>query len=161
MRDLGSPAMPFAFLKNILKTFDERANILVVRNKKKTIAGMLIIKDRKTLYNPFASSLREYNFLCPNNLLYWEAIKFGCRSGLFYFDMGRSTIGTGPFAFKLQWGAVPENLSYQYLFHKSSQMPVCDATNNKYTLPIKVWKRLPLFVTNYLGPKVIRYLPEL
>jgi len=161
MHDLGSPAMPLAFFQNMLVKFVGRCSVLVVKHKGKTIAGMFLVKHKTTMFNPFASSLKKYNFLCPNNLAYWEAIKMSCRNGLSYFDFGRSTIGTGPFKFKLQWGAIPENLSYQYSLCKTSQMPICDAINNRYDLAIKIWKRLPIWVTNYIGPKIVRYLPEL
>lgn len=161
MRDLGSPAMPLGFFNNIIDTFSDRADILLVKHKKKTIAGTLIIKHKKTLFDPFVSSLKKYNFLRPNNFMYWEAIKLGCRDGLAYFDLGRSTKGTGAFNFKLQWGAEPQNLSYQYIFQRSSRIPVCDALNNKYDLAIRIWKRLPIWLTNYVGPRIIRYLPEL
>lgn len=161
MRDLGTPPMPLIFFKNILAAFSDKANILTVKKNNKIIAGMLLIKYKGTLYDPFVSSLKKYNPLRPNNLLYWEAIKFGCRNGFSYFDLGRSTAGTGLFDFKAQWGAYAEPLSYQYIFNKSSQIPICDAVNNKYGLAIEIWKRMPVFITNYIGPKLIPHLPEL
>jgi len=161
MRDLGTPVMSHQFFINIVESFKERAKIVIIRRENEAIAGMLLIKHKLTLYDPFVSSLREYNDLRPNNLLYWEAIKFGVSNNLSYFDLGRSTIGTGLFNFKSQWGASHIGLSYQYLFNKSSHAPVCDAINNKYQLAIKIWKKLPICFTNFLGPKLIPFLPEL
>ena len=161
MHDLGSPAMPLRFLENILSIFSKRSTIIVIKQNNTAIAGMIVLKHKKTLYDPFVSSLKKYNYLRQNNLLYWEAIKFGQECGLTEFDLGRSTIGSGVFNFKSRWGAKTENLSYQYIFNRIKRMPICDSVNNKYALCIKIWKKLPLWVTNYIGPKLIPYLPEL
>ena len=57
---------------------------------------------------PWASSLREYFSLCPNNLLYWEMIRWGCKNGYQRFDFGRSSPDSGTYRFKKQWGAKEE-----------------------------------------------------
>jgi hypothetical protein len=44
---------------------------------------------------PWASSLREFFSLCPNNLLYWEMIRWGCENGYQRFDFGRSSPNSG------------------------------------------------------------------
>ena len=53
---------------------------------------------------PWASSLRDYNTLCPNMLLYWDAIQLHRRALPQVFDMGRSTPNEGTFKFKAAVG---------------------------------------------------------
>jgi FemAB-related protein (PEP-CTERM system-associated) len=160
-RDLGTPLHSKDFFRKILREFNKSSGIIVAKYKEKVIAGMLYIHFKNIFNDPWASSLREYNKLCPNNILYWEAIKCACKNGLEYFDFGRSTIDQGTLMFKRQWGAEQIPLYYQYSLNKAKTIAKTTAVNkSKYQLAINIWKRLPLIITNTIGPVVVRYLPE-
>ena len=159
-RELGTPIYPKYFFRNIFDEFKEETNLIVVKYHGIVIGGMMFILFRKTFSDLWASSLKKYNKLCPNNILYWEAIKYACKNGFEIFDLGRSTIDSGTFRFKKQWGAMPIQLNYQYLLNKADKMPEVNSHNNQYQMAINVWKKLPLPVTNTLGPMLVRYLPE-
>jgi len=161
MRDLGSPSFPFIFFKQIKEKFKHNCQILSVSFENKIIASMFVLKWRNFFSDPWASSLREYNYLNPNNFLYWNAIKMACHEDYTIFDMGRSTIDTGTYHFKKQWGSKPIKLNYQYIFNRSKTIPVVDAKHNKYEMAIQVWKKLPLNIANLIGTRLIKYLPEL
>jgi serine/alanine adding enzyme len=76
--------------------------------------------------------------------------------------MGRSTPGTGPHLFKQQWGAIEQRLFYQYYYSGSASTAVnLSNARGKYGLAIATWKKLPLFITRFLGPYVVRHLPDL
>jgi len=92
MRDLGSPVHSRAFFTEILTKFRDSAKLLIVRKKDKAIGAGLCLSFKDTLMMPWASSLRSYRPNCPNNLLYWEAIRYGCEKGYRVFDFGRSGI---------------------------------------------------------------------
>jgi FemAB-related protein (PEP-CTERM system-associated) len=160
-RELGTPLHSKAFFRKILEEFNKSSGIIVAKYKEKVIAAMLYIHFKNVFSDPWASSLREYNKLCPNNILYWEAIKYACKNGFEYFDFGRSTIDQGTLMFKKQWGAEQISLYYQYSLNKAKTISKINAVhNNKYQLAIKIWKRLPLIITNKIGPIFVRYLPE-
>ncbi len=161
MRDLGSPVFSILFFKTILNEFNNYAEIISVQFKNKIIASMFVIKWENYFSDPWASSLKEYNYLNPNNLLYWHAIKKAKNENFKIFDMGRSTLDTGTYHFKKQWGAIPQKLDYKYVFNLETKIPIVDAKNNKYDKIIQIWKKLPIFVANFLGKKIIKYLPEL
>jgi serine/alanine adding enzyme len=160
-RDLGTPLHNKTFFRKVLEEFHTSSNIIVVNHRDKVIAGMLCIYCKTVFSDPWVSSLREYNKLCPNNILYWEAIKYACRNGFEYFDFGRSTIDSGTYVFKKRWGAEPVQLNYQYFLNKAHKIPNVNAHDNKYQIAINIWKRLPLKIANTIGPRVIKYLPEL
>ena len=160
-RDFGTPLHKKVFFRKVLEEFSGKSGIIVVKLKKKVIAGMLYIRYRKVFSEPWASSLREYNKLCPNNLLYWEAIKYASENRFEYFDFGRSTINCGTYNYKKQWGAEPVQLNYKYFLNRADKIPVVNAHDNRYQTAINIWKKLPLPVANVIGNKVIRYLPEL
>jgi FemAB-related protein (PEP-CTERM system-associated) len=160
-RDLGTPLHSKSFFRKVLEEFHKSSGIIVVKYKDKVIAGMLYIYFKNVFSDPWAASLREYNKLCPNNILYWEAIKYASKNGFEYFDFGRSTIDSGTYMFKKQWGADQIRLNYLYFLNKAEIIPEFNVYNNKYEFAINVWKKLPLIIANTIGPRLVRYLPEL
>ena len=160
-RDLGTPIFPKLFFRNIFDKFSNLTDLIVVKYKNKVVGGMLVMGYKNMFSDLWVSTLRKYNDLCPNELLYWEAIKFACRNGFEYFDFGRSSINQGTFNFKKKWGAKPVPLYYQYYLNRANSISQINAVqNSKYQLAIKIWKRLPLIIANRIGPIVVRYLPE-
>jgi FemAB-related protein (PEP-CTERM system-associated) len=161
LRHLGTPVFPLAMFKAVAQIFASRVELLVLKLNGKPVSGMFLFKFKKMISEPWVASLREYNKIYVNNFLYWQAIDYACRHGFEIFDFGRSTIDAGTYVFKAQWGAEPVPLRYQYHLNKARAIPIVDAVNNKYQIAIDIWKRLPLAFTNFVGPKLVRYLPEL
>jgi len=159
MRDLGTPVYDKNFFRNILEVFPETTRIISVMLGNKTVASGLLTWFRDALEVPWASSITDYRDKCPNNLLYWEAIRFAIENGYGKFDFGRSTPDGGTYRFKKQWGAQPVQLHWQYLLENGGQVPDLNPCNPKYSLAIKVWQRLPLAVANSLGPLIVRSIP--
>jgi hypothetical protein len=107
---------------------------------------------------PWASSLREYFSKCPNNLLYWETIKRASERGCKQFDFGRSSVDSGTYHFKRQWGAKPLQIYWQTLTFTVEAQISSPADNSKFQLALEVWKRLPVAVTTLIGPRVRKYI---
>jgi hypothetical protein len=93
-----------------------------------------------------------------NDFMYWEIMERARQRGCRVFDYGRSKRGTGAFDFKRFWGFEPEPLHYEYFLVKAQEMPNLSPTNPKYETMIRLWRRLPLVVTQVLGPPVAKYL---
>ena len=108
---------------------------------------------------PWASSLREFNSLCPNHLVYWTALETALAEGATVFDFGRSTPDEGTFKFKEQWGAEPLPLHWEYWLASGDRLPDASPKNPKYRLMIETWKRLPLWMANLAGPRIVRDIP--
>lgn len=159
MRDLGTPVYGRNFFHNVLEEFPESTKILSITHDGRTIASALLTWYKDTLEVPWASSNRDFRTLCPNNLLYWEAIRFAISTGAKRFDFGRSTPGEGTYKFKQQWGAKPVPLYWQYLLREGDPLPEVNPKNPRYRLAIQTWQRLPLMITNLLGPHIVRCIP--
>jgi FemAB-related protein (PEP-CTERM system-associated) len=159
MRDLGTPVYGRAFFAEILSTFAESSTILLVESGKTLVASAIALRYRDTLEVPWAASLRQFQSLCPNNLLYWMLIKHAIRNGLEHFDFGRSSPGDGPYKFKAQWGAEPIPLVWEYWLPEGGIFTDISPQNKKYSIAIKFWKSLPLALTNRMGPAVVRGIP--
>lgn len=159
MRDLGTPVYSRDFFVNVLEGLPENTRIIVVRLQGKAVAAGFLYHHGTTLEIPWASSIRDFNSLCPNNLMYWESIRHGLCLGLGHFDLGRSTPGAGTFKFKEQWGAKPQALAWHYLLPQGGTLPDLTNQNPKYSLAIDLWQRLPLAVTRLIGPPIVRCIP--
>ena len=161
LRRLGTPVFSISFFESLIEEFPEHIDLFVLNLNSKTVSAMFMFKFRDTIAEPWVSSLAEYNRIYVNNFLYWKAIEYAYEKGFKVFDFGRSTEGTGTYNFKKQWGAIPVPLYYEYFLNRAKSIPKVDAVDNKYQFVIDVWKKLPLAITNFVGPKVVKYLPEL
>ena len=159
MRDLGTPVYAQRFFAEVLTAFPGDSRIIAVYLEGKPLAAGLIVRFRETVEIPWASSIRDYNTLCPNNLLYWTALKHTLEIGCKRFDFGRSTPGEGTYRFKEQWGARPLQLNWQYLLPEGASLPELNNKNPKFEMAIKVWQRLPLQLTRVLGPQIVKNIP--
>jgi len=159
MRDLGTPVYGKAFFANILKTFPEQSQIIVIRLENRPIATGFLLGDGDTLEIPWASTIRDVNHLSINMLLYWEVLRFAMVYQYRYFDFGRSSKNSGTLKFKRQWGAQAKQLYWHYWLDKNVEIPSLNPNNPKYALVIAAWKRLPISVTQLLGPMIVKNLP--
>jgi serine/alanine adding enzyme len=159
MRDLGTPVYARALFDEVLRAFPGRARVMVVRLEGRPIAAGIGYRTGRLFEVPWASSIREYNALCPNHMLYWHAIESALGEGVEVFDFGRSTPGEGTFKFKAQWGAQPVPLHWEYWLPPGHELPDQGPTNPKFKLAIEGWKRLPLWLANAAGPKIVRWIP--
>jgi FemAB-related protein (PEP-CTERM system-associated) len=159
MRDLGTPVYAEKFFANVLATFPNDTRIISVYKGEKPIAAGLISYFKNTVEIPWASSIREFNSLCPNNLLYWTALQFAIQNGFQQFDFGRSTPNEGTYRFKEQWGARPTQLHWQYLLCENETLPELNTKNPKYQQAISIWRRMPVFLTKLIGPSIVKNIP--
>jgi serine/alanine adding enzyme len=159
MRDLGTPVYGPELFSHVLQTFPGRARLIVVRLNQAPIAAGFTYRTRGMTEIPWASSIRDFNNMCPNHLLYWHAIAAAVEEGSEIFDFGRSTPNEGTFKFKEQWGAKPVALHWEYLLASAQQLPDVSPRNPKFRLLIEAWKRLPLWLANAVGPGLARNIP--
>lgn len=160
MRDLGSPVHSEKWLKHIVSAFGDRALIGVVYKNVFPIGAGLMLMHNKMVTVPWASTLKEFNRLSPNMMLYWTFLEYAADREYDFFDFGRSTPGEGTYAFKKQWGARPEPL-YWYRFNEASEKGVSGALNMNWRKTMeKVWQRFPLSVANSVGPYLRKYIDK-
>ena len=159
MRDLGTPVYSKSFFKNILEEFPESTWICSVYKDEEVVASGFLVGFKERLEIPWASSLRRYNHFSPNMLMYWAVLKFACDDGYKFFDFGRSTPGEGTYRFKEQWGAKPVPLYWYYWLKNGGPLPELNPKNPKYWMAINLWKKLPVRLTRFVGPSIVKNLP--
>jgi serine/alanine adding enzyme len=158
MRDLGTPVFSLDLFREVVKRLPGVARVFVVRLGSQPIAGGIALTWRGTTLVPWASALREHRSLCANMLLYWSMLQWAIGSGSQVFDFGRSTADGGTHHFKRQWGATDFPLSWEYVLLSLNEPPDHGTSSPKVERFIDLWKQLPLWLANALGPSVVRHV---
>ena len=159
MRDLGTPVYSKVMFHEILHRFPKEAQIIVIRVEGQPAAVAFLFHHREITEVPWASTMRKFNAISINMLLYWEVLCESIQRGSSIFDFGRSTLDSGTYRFKKQWGAKPVQLYWHYALGAGQEMPSLSPSSGKYDLAIKVWQHLPLWLTKIVGPQIVRNLP--
>ena len=100
----------------------------------------------------------EARRLRANDRNYYELMNHARRRGCDRFDFGRSKAGSGHAAFKRNWGFEGVPLSYSSWTAPGAEARDADPMSSKHASRIALWKRLPLAVTNRIGPYISRGL---
>jgi FemAB-related protein (PEP-CTERM system-associated) len=157
MRDLGTPPYPESLFAGILERFPG-AELCCVRLDGHAVAAALLVHGPGVTQVPSASSLREHNATAANMLMYWHLLRRAVERGQHTFDFGRSTVGSGTHRFKSQWGAVEHPSVWQYAVRRGDAKQM-RPDGGRFGLAIRIWQRLPVCVTRWLGPRLIRGIP--
>jgi FemAB-related protein (PEP-CTERM system-associated) len=158
MRDLGTPVFGLALFRAILEEFSGKAELCVVRADGQAAAGALLLHGRGVAEVPSASSIRRLNNLCANMLMYWKILERATERGHGAFDFGRSTPGGNTYKFKEQWGAEPLDMDWQY-YLRTGDATDMRPDNPRFRLMIRVWQNLPVPLTRWIGPSIVRGIP--
>ncbi len=158
MRDLGSPPHSAAFFESLIRRFGDRVRFVVTQHAQQPVGGLVAIRFGRRVYVPWASTLRSERNRCPNNQIYWEAIRWAIESGASELDFGRSPLDSGTYRFKKGWGAVEELLywhSTDALGHRTPRPARSDSPIVRRLS--QIWTRLPVNVATALGSRLRRY----
>ena len=161
MRDLGSPTHSKRWFESISRYFSNNCIISIVKHNSTPIGAGLILINGKTATVPWASTLRKYNKLAPNMMLYWSLLQYATDHGCQQFDFGRSNIGEGTFKFKRQWGAKPVELdwkAYPEIINKAVKEANHHQSSTLRQVTENIWRKLPLPLTIQLGSRVRKYI---
>ncbi|MCY7317030.1 MAG: FemAB family PEP-CTERM system-associated protein [Rubrivivax sp.] len=155
----GTPALPRRYFELLQREFGADCEVLtVVDAGGRLLSSVLTFYFRDEVLPYYAGDDEAARDLAANDFKYWELMRRACARGLKTFDYGRSKQGTGPYAFKKNWGFEPTPLNYEYRLYKRDAVPQNNPSNAKYQLMIKTWRKLPLGLANWLGPMVVRSL---
>ena len=158
MRDLGTPVYSRKLFQIVLRQFPGRAELCVVRHEGLAVAAGLLVHGNGVSEVLSAGALRTHNFTNANMLMYWHLLQRAVGRGQQVFDFGRCSLDNNVFRFKRQWGARPEQAAWQYYVRKGTAGDL-RPENSKYSRLIRVWQRLPVLLTQMIGPPIVRGIP--
>ncbi|MBK7463792.1 MAG: FemAB family PEP-CTERM system-associated protein [Betaproteobacteria bacterium] len=155
----GTPAMPKRYFDTLLQVFGDDCEVLTVTGPDgQLLSSVLSFYFRDEVLPYYAGDDESARHLAANDFKYWELMRRACERGVKLFDYGRSKEGTGPYAFKKNWGFEPQPLHYEYCLYKRDSIPQNNPNNPKYKLFIAAWRRMPIGLANWLGPHIVRNL---
>jgi serine/alanine adding enzyme len=158
MRDLGTPPFSKKLFRSMLDRFGDAAEVALVQLNGRPVAAAFLLHGPEVTLIPSASALREHNSTNCNMLMYWHCLKRSIERGQTTFDFGRSSHGSGTHRFKQQWGAIESPAVWQY-YVRSGGARDMRPDSGKYDRVIKVWQRLPVWLTRWVGPEIVRGIP--
>lgn len=159
VRNLGTPVFAKRYFHELFQTFRAECDIVTVRSGGAAMASVLAFYFKSRVMPFYTGSVPTARRLGANDLMYWRLMRHAASRGCTVFDFGRSKIGTGPYAFKKNWGFEPAPLVHQFLMRPGAPMPDVNPLNPKYRLMIALWRHLPLPIANRLGPWIVRGIP--
>lgn len=159
MHELGTPVYPKHFFTTVFSSFRDLISLLVVKMKGKVHGTAILVRHRDRVEVPWAVASPEGKRVSLNMRMYWEMLRHCIAQGAPAFDFGRSSVDSGTYRFKAQWGARPAQLYWHYLLSSGKELPRLNHSNPKYALAASMWRRMPLWCANLLGPGLARNLP--
>ena len=158
LRNLGTPVFSRRYLEVLKDTFGDDCEILTVTHEGEPVTSVLSFYFRDEVLPYYGGGTLAARPVAGNDFMYWAVMERARERGLRIFDYGRSKRGTGAFDFKRYWGFEPEPLYYEYFLVRAREVPNLSPTNPKYQRLIELWRKLPLWVTQRVGPPVAKYL---
>jgi FemAB-related protein (PEP-CTERM system-associated) len=158
VRNLGTPVFPRALFAAMAAEFGADAHVMTVARDGRPLSSVFSFFHKGSVHPYWGGGTEEARDWRANEALYYELMCRAARRGCTRFDFGRSKIGTGPYAFKKNWGFEPSPLAYAVRTADGAAPRDINPMNPRYRLQIAVWRKLPLWMANRLGPPIARGL---
>ena len=155
-RRLGVPVQPFRFFRLLLDQMVEAdlGFVLVARVNGEPAAAAVFLTWNGTMIYKYGASDPAYWDSRPNNLLFWQAIGWGCEHGYHTFDWGRTDLeDQGLRQFKDGWGAEGRPLSYSVI----ADTPPRESQHRMHRAVEAVIKPSPIWVCRAIGELFYKY----
>jgi len=154
VRNLGTPVFPRALFDAVLDAMD--ADVLTVRKDGVPLASVISLYWRGTVMPYWGGGTADARPTRANDMMYFALMRHARERGCMRFDFGRSKAGTGPAAFKHNWGF--EGVPLAYGKRSSGKARSINPLDAQYSRKVDLWKRLPLPLANRIGPMIARGL---
>ncbi len=154
VRNLGTPVFPQKLFQEVLTAFGDAADILVVWLAGAPVAAVLSLYRGETVFPYWGGGTQAARGLRANDLMYFALMGHARRRGCTRFDFGRSKAGTGPAAFKKNWGFEGNPLTYFKRAADGAAPREVNPLSPRYRLQVAMWRKLPLWIANRAGPLI-------
>ncbi len=159
VRNLGTPVFPAKLFREVAKELGDHADVVTVSHRGRPHASVFSLYLNGTVYPFWGGGTREARALKANDRLYYELMRHArADKACTRYDFGRSKAGTGVAAFKKNWGFEGVPLRYAKRVVAGGHAREMNPMSPKYRLQVAVWKKLPLWVANTVGPVIAKGL---
>lgn len=158
VRNLGTPVFPKKLFYALKNEFGDKVDVTTVYDKDKALSSVMSFYYKNTVMPYYGGGLTEARLTKSNDHMYYKLMCHAAENGCDNFDFGRSKNDSGAFKYKQTWGIEAQPIYHYYYLVKASELPNLNPNNPKYEMVINLWKKLPLPVSQFLGPFVSKYL---
>jgi FemAB-related protein (PEP-CTERM system-associated) len=154
---LGTPVFPKKYFAGCRRSSATSAKCAPSSRRRRTGRRRAeLLLARRSACPTTAAACRLARDVAGNDFMYWNLMQAAAARGCRIFDFGRSKLGTGAYDFKKNWGFTAQHLPYEYKLYGAQALPDNNPLNPKYQLFIKMWKKLPLPLANFMGPYIVK-----
>ena len=153
-KDHGTPVFPIELLYNFKKHLGQKMHIFLLYHDNEPVGGTLTFCDNGIGMLHMGGIPNRFKHISTGHYMDHNIImhlKNLCD--IQEVDFGRSPYNGGTYFYKTRFGAKPVKID----IHTDIQKDIYSA----YSWASKVWQKLPNSVTDYLGPKLTKYLVDL
>ncbi len=153
----GLPPQPKLFFKNLYHfCIKENGIVFLATHCQHIIASAIFLTHRKHVIYKYGASDLNFQNLRPNNLLFYEAIRFFKQEGYHRLSLGRTDLSnTGLINFKNGLTRNTNTVHYnRYNFSRKKFVFV----NNNYDKMNKLFNRMPIGLLNLTGKLLYRHM---
>lgn len=158
VRNLGTPVLPRKWFRLVKQVFGDACEVLTITRDGHPVSSVMSYYFRDEVLPYYGGGGHEARHLKANDFMYWELMRQAAIRGVRVFDYGRSKVGTGSYHFKKNWGFEPMPLHYEYHLTRATKLPEINPMNPKYRTFVKLWQRMPLPLSRFLGPILAKSL---
>jgi len=156
MKKFGTPQHSYEFFHNLLNMLGNNFYGLNCYKKNTLIGSIILLFNKNFGYVAFNVSNPEFRKFRPNDLLYWESIKYLRNRKVKSLDLGQVEMtkehsrARNLYKFKKKWLAKDYERAYFYFPRENSNLDRKDTLKKFRTL----WSFFPKSILRFLGPKI-------
>lgn len=159
VRNLGTPVFSKKLFPALKQAFGSQCETLIIRNHdQEPVSGVLSFYYKNQVLPYYGGGIHDARALKSNDFMYFQLMHLAHQKGARGFDFGRSKNNSGAYKYKKHWGMEETPLNYRIALVKATSPPNLSPNNPKYRYFIKLWQRLPLSISQKIGPLLSKYL---
>lgn len=158
VHNLGTPVFPRALFDRVLDAFGSDAEIVLVSQGGVPLSAVLALYHGDRVMPYWQGGDHAARHARANEIAYFALMGRARARGCARFDFGRSKVGTGPAAYKKNWGFEGVPLAYHVHAAPGHAPRDINPLSPQYQRKIALWKALPAVVADRIGPWIARGL---
>lgn len=158
VRNLGTPVFSKKLFTLLVDEFTDNVDVLTISHANNALSSVMSFYYKDTVMPYYGGGLASARGAKSNDNMYYELMCHAAKKGCKLFDFGRSKNDSGAFKYKRTWGIEPKPLFHYYHLVKAKELPNLSPNNPKYQLLINTWQKLPLKVSQIIGPFLSKYV---
>jgi FemAB-related protein (PEP-CTERM system-associated) len=158
-RNLGTPIFSKDFFKNLITYFIKDIDIIVINNNtEQPSSAVMNFYFNEQVLPYYGGGNADARAIKSADYMYYQVMCNARKKGFTWYDFGRSKNNSGAYNYKKNWGMQAKPLYYYYYLVNATELPNLSPNNPKYKFFIKLWQKLPLKLSQFLGPFLSKYL---